>query len=557
MELSSNDRTIRRVLAETFFQIPRYQRPYSWTRDNIDDLWEDAIEGPANEYFIGSVVVHPVSRDTVALVDGQQRLTTLLMILCAVRDVAEELHLERLANGTHNLVERKDEDDDLRAVLKSETAEPFLGDYVLNRGAAKLGTAEGREQEAIQDAFEQIKAKVKEEIKPILGKPASGRRRDAALEKALKRIRETVLGLKVIFVEAGTQDEATTVFVTLNSRGKDLEPSDLVKAQLLNHLPKSGGVDSPLERWQRIIELFDASEARPGMTDFLLSFWRSRYGPVTQKTLDKEVRKRIKKADADRLMAELTEDAKLFRALVEPSYRRWGQHSDLPRSLEFLVDFGVRQPRPLLLSLLRAYSNKQIKVAQFRRALAAIENYHFTYNILAGRSSTGGMSAFYASRALRLTDTSSSQERAGEIDELVRELKHRRPTDEEFDLAFTALSFTDDVTANKKKVQYALRRFHEFDAPKAPIDFSMMTIEHLTPQSSGDGHIGQMGNLVYVSETLNSKLGNKSFQAKLKVLSQAKEWVPADILEARRWDKKAIEKRTERMAIEGRTKVWK
>lgn len=557
MELSSTDRQIRRVLAETFFRIPRYQRSYSWTRENVEDLWDDAIIG-TKEYFIGSVVVHPVSKDTVAIVDGQQRLTTLLMILCAVRDVAEEQHLMQVANGTHNLVERKDEDDELRPVLRNETAHAFLGDYVLNRGPATLGEPSGKEQTAIRDAFDQIKGKIRKEIEPIVERKTSGRTRDTALEKELKRIRDTVLGLKVIFVEAGTHDEAITVFVTLNSRGKDLEPSDLVKAHLLSKLPKATGIDSSLERWQKIIELFDASAAEPTMTDFLIAFWRSRYGSATKKTLDREVRKQIRtKGDADRLLSELTEDAELFRAMVEPSYRNWGQHSELSRSLEFMVDFKVRQPWPLLLSLLRAYSAQQIKVAQLRRAVVAIENYHFTYNVLAGRSSTGGMSSFYASRALKLNEASDAQARAKMIDELVSDLKDRRPTDQEFDLAFTTLSFTDDVTADKKKVKYVLRRFHEFNEPKAPVDFTMMTIEHLTPQSSGASHIGLIGNLIYVSETLNGKLGSKSFQEKLKQLKAAKEWIPTDVLDAKRWGAKAVEQRTGRMAREGRERVWR
>jgi hypothetical protein len=557
MELSSNDRPIRRVLAETFFLVPRYQRPYSWTRDNVEDLWDDAMNG-AEEYFIGSLVVHPAAKDTMALVDGQQRLTTLLMILCAVRDVAEEQQLDKLANGTHNLIERRDEDDNLRPVLKSETAKAFLGDYVLNRGEGKLGDPKGEEQEAIRDAFDQIKDNVRGKLDPILEAEMSGRKRDDAMEEALKSIRDTVLGLKVIFVETGTHDEAITVFVTLNSRGKDLEPSDLVKAHLLRELPKASGTDSSLERWQKIIELFDASAERPDMTEFLIAFWRSRYGSATKRTLDREVRKQIKDSpSADLLLTELTQDAEYFRTLLEPSYHPWGQHSILSRSLEFMVDFRVRQPWPLLLSLLRAYDAQEIKVAQLRRSLSAIENYHFTYNVLAGRSSTGGMSSFYASRALKLNEASNSQERGQIIDDLVKELKDRRPGDEEFDIAFKALAFTDDLTVDKKKIQYVLRRFHEFNEPKAPVDFSLMTIEHLTAQSSGDDYVGQLGNLIYVSETLNGRLGNKSFQEKLKQLKAAKEWIPSDVLDAKRWSAKAVERRTERMAIEGRERVWR
>ncbi len=156
MKLSSNDRSIQRVLAETFFVVPRYQRPYSWARENVEELWEDAIQERDGDYFIGSMVVHPVTRksDTVAVVDGQQRLTTLLMFLCAVRDEADDQGFTTLANGTHNLVERRDAEDRLRAVLHSDTAHPYLQDLVFSRGDAELGPPQGEEQEAIRDAYE-------------------------------------------------------------------------------------------------------------------------------------------------------------------------------------------------------------------------------------------------------------------------------------------------------------------------------------------------------------------------------------------------------------------
>jgi hypothetical protein len=559
VELSSNDRTIRRVLAETFFLVPRYQRPYSWNRDNVMDLWDDAIRDSSGDYFIGSMVVHPVSDDTVAVVDGQQRLTTLLMILCAVRDVADRLGLDKLGNGTHNLIERRDEEDQVRAVLHSKTAHPFLDDFVLNRGEPQLGDAQGEEQEAIRDAFLQVRGYIDAIADAVTLDPkVPESKRLEKIDHELRDVREKVLGLRVVFVETGSRDDATTVFVTLNSRGKDLEPSDLVKAQLLAQLPKKGSLDRPMERWQRIVDLFDASEARPDMTDFLLAMWRSRYGTATAKTLDKAVRKEIKKKNADRYLTELEEDSKLYRVLVEPGYRRWGQHTELRDSLQFLLDFGIRQPRPLLLSLLRAYGAKQIKAGQFKRALRAIENYHFTFNILAGRSSSGGMSAFYASRALKLTEAGDAQARASEIDDLVKELKSRRPTDDEFDAAFQALEFTEHATADKKKIQYILRRFHEHYQPRAPVDYTKMTIEHLASQSAGGDRVGELGNLVYVSETLNNKLDSKGFAAKKKILAGAKgEWVPDDVLAATSWGAKQIDQRTQAMAEQARTKVWR
>src|SRR5215211_1180829 len=139
MQLRSNDRTLRQVLSAYFFFIPRFQRPYSWTKGNVEDLWEDAIQEGGSEYFIGSMVVYPESDDTVAVIDGQQRLTTLMMLLCALRDAAEAEGHDGLANGTHTFVERTDENDKDRFVLHTETSFPYLHDEVLSRGVPTLG----------------------------------------------------------------------------------------------------------------------------------------------------------------------------------------------------------------------------------------------------------------------------------------------------------------------------------------------------------------------------------------------------------------------------------
>jgi hypothetical protein len=80
---------------------------------------------------------------------------------------------------------------------------------------------------------------------------------------------------------------------------------------------------------------------------------------------------------------------------------------------------------------------------------AAFENYHFTYYVLAGRSSIGGLSALYASRALRLTRATSSQERALILEEFTKDLKEKRPTDDEFDVAFEALEFIEGFTGRQ------------------------------------------------------------------------------------------------------------
>jgi uncharacterized protein with ParB-like and HNH nuclease domain len=84
--------------SDSLYQIPRYQRPYSWTDDQLDKLWEDVTEAVETEpnYFLGSIITaRPEEKSNyLDVVDGQQRLTTLTILLCVVRDLYPNLNHE-------------------------------------------------------------------------------------------------------------------------------------------------------------------------------------------------------------------------------------------------------------------------------------------------------------------------------------------------------------------------------------------------------------------------------------------------------------------------------
>jgi hypothetical protein len=560
MKLDSNDRTLRAILNTYFFYIPRFQRPYSWEVEQVEELWEDAIQESGPDYFIGSMVVYKHGEDTVAVIDGQQRLTTLMMLLCAIRDAADAHGHVGLANGTHTFVERTDENDQVRSVIKTETSFPFLEDEVLSRGESELDAEVGREELAIQAAYDRITEYVEGTVAAVTRDPTlSEQKRHERVGAELKRLRDKLLGLRLVFVEVGERDDATTIFVTLNSRGKDLEPADLVKAHLLQLLPKKSHLDRPWQKWQSIIDKFDASETPLNMTDFLLAVWRSRYGATTAKKLHKDIRRSVKKPQAASFLDELIADAELFRQVNEPDYRKWSHEANkAAASLRFFGDFGIKQPMPLLLSLIREYDAGRITVAQLIRALRAVENYHFAWNILAHKTSPGGMSLFFGRYARELLDAADKNARGIVINGLSGELRLKRPTATEFDEAFGELRFTDDYTSEKRLVQYILERFYKHACPKAAIDFSHMTIEHLAPQSVKSKHAGDIGNLIYVSETLNGRLDDKPWPDKRKILrAVTDQWIPDDVKDVTSWGDVEITRRTESLSELGRTKVWR
>lgn len=546
MSFESSDKSIREVLTGQFFVVPRFQRPYSWSQDNVEELWDDAIAEKRSDYFIGSMVVYPSTDDTVEIVDGQQRLTTILMLLAAIRDCADRNGLADLKAGTEMYIERNDDLNKVRSVLRSDSSHPFLRDYVFCVGEPVADPEGGSEEAAIAAAFNTLTKFIESVEASILEGSGSVLKRQAKLEKQLLDIRGKVLDMRVVFIKAEDEDEATTTFVTLNSRGMDLEPADLVKAHLLYLLPKSVGYDRTLARWTKIVSTVDQSDLKSHMTDFLIASWRSERGHVSKPTLAKEIRRSIKKADAKGYMKSLERDAPLFRMIVSPSAADWKSNQRAAfEALHFLADFDLRLSRPLLLSLLRSFHDGKIKFSQLRKCLSSITDYHFAFNVLASKSSTGGTSMYFARMAMKLNSAQSSDAYADFVRELQSDLRTKRPTKTETREAVELLWFTNDQTSDKKAVRELLIRVYRHNSSAVPVDFGSMTIEHLQAQSVNSKQVGRVGNMLLVSQKTNQKLGTKSLAEKLKILQAEKgQWIPPEVETAEKWNAAAIKQST-------------
>ena len=108
-----------------------------------------------------------------------------------------------------------------------------------------------------------------------------------------------MLALKLIFTALDNDDDAYIIFETLNTRGKDLTLSDLVKSHLPRLMkPSNKGVDLAKDKWSEINETFEESQADLSVSTFIHHYWLSRYDYTTEKKLYKALRKQIKKDNA-------------------------------------------------------------------------------------------------------------------------------------------------------------------------------------------------------------------------------------------------------------------
>jgi len=566
MKIESTDKDVRSILQSGYYRIPRFQRPYSWEKDHILDFWTDIIIDSEDDYFIGSMVVYKQEKGYFGIVDGQQRMTTITILLCVLRNVMNDLGQKDSAEGVHSLIERKNIDNFPEYVLTSESSYPYLQEYIQKFGDADLTVTPLEEEKTLQNAFKQSEKLIMGLVNSIKVDTSIKEDNKAELTSTrLKNIRDCLLDLKVIFIELDDEDDAYLIFETLNTRGKDLNTSDLVKNHLTKLL-KAGNVnvDSTKEKWGSLRKKIEESESDIEIDPFLHTYWLSKYEFITQKKLFKEIKKRITKDNAKEFIDTLLSDSDIYRSIYEPSYRDWKKEEfGITRALDALNLFRVKLQVPTVLSVLRNYINGDIKKASAERALASIAKFHFIFTAVTSQRSSGGISQMYASTARRLSEAKDTQSKNDIINELKVKLKDKIPSISEFNVNFQQIIFTKSATKQKKLVQYILSELHRESQTGIPIDYSQMTIEHIYPENPegipklDNSVIGQLGNLILIDQALNDQLANKPFQEKMQILTDNGIHLDNALKDATEWGEEQITQRTMELANNAYDKVWK
>lgn len=488
MKIESKDTDIESLLDGSYFHIPRFQRPYSWDDDNINDFWDDVVVSKTDDYFIGSMVVYKKSKQQFGVVDGQQRLTTITILLCVIRDHFIQLGCTDLAEGIHQLVERKDRNNKNEYVLKTETSFPYFQEHIQKYNEEPDAEVKIQlEEKNLGNTHNRFKKLVGSIISSIDGDASISVDHKQVLKiERLTEVRDSVLNLNLIFITLDNEDDAYLIFETLNTRGKDLALTDLVKNHFSKHLKSKGAVDHSRLKWENMLETIHNSSSDISSDNFIYHFWASRYEAVPLKKLFPKIKKEITKSSAVDYLNQLVSDSKIYRSIHEASYGWDKNEVEASRSLAAMQMFKLSQPTPATLSLVRAYKDDKIKFSKLRDTLSAIEKFHFIFTAITSSRSSGGISAMYSSFAKKLFESEDSQAAAIEIQQFVDKLRSKLPSLEEFKVAFKEVTYTNSNSKQKNLVRYILRGFSGYYSYKYPVDFDDLTIEHIHPQSKID-----------------------------------------------------------------------
>jgi uncharacterized protein with ParB-like and HNH nuclease domain len=221
---------LKNILAndEKFYQVPDYQRPYSWEDEQLSALIEDLTDSFSredNEYFCGSLVLVENEKDKrFDIIDGQQRITTFIILACVIRDLFKDKlnkrSLKYIINSIHDDIEEE------KRKLKFLTDIKYQNDFiqtVLNGINFNIDKKSIKDNRYLLNALT-LKELLEEKIKE---------KNITDINEFVKWLYENVV---LTYISCPSQDSAIQIFNVLNDRGMPLSPVDILKSSLMHKI---------------------------------------------------------------------------------------------------------------------------------------------------------------------------------------------------------------------------------------------------------------------------------------------------------------------------------
>lgn len=524
---------LKLVQGSKVFLIPTFQRRYTWRREQWSQLWSDLLneydinypEDPDSLYghFLGSVVLHPAPGPASTLmrhqvIDGQQRLTTILVLLAGIRDVRKAI------DPGWNVSEIDDQ------YLTNPFSKEFPDRLVptkLDREAYQTTVRGLVPTGDIGIAYNFFRSKIERAIE------------DDGLD--LRRLEDSLL-LHLLIVEITTKsgDSVNSIFNTLNSKGMELSAADLVRNEILHHIGEKLGDDAYEKYWIPMeLDLMNNHSKSPDR-EFVTFLWsrevaidsktsRDDLFPKFERRLRSELAGRTaqdRESLAMRVLEEMSSDRKLFLVVRDPS-REIDNVSISPsliQALQALKDWRSDPVTPISLWVLKQAVEGHIDQEDAAEALRVLLSY-LVKRILNGIP-TNQLNRLLTPIAFELAHRSPSESVANKMQSILSKPGYYWPSDDQI-LATVA---SNPVYASARRyVKFLLATVERRLPGNESADLSKSQIEHIMPQTlSGSWRSDfeaagvELGDAEALTHTLgnltltdsNQKMGNASFAEK-------------------------------------------
>jgi hypothetical protein len=547
-------KTIGTLLSTTSprIEVPDWQRSYAWNTPQIEIFWQDLLafdaQYPANnvtgeEYFLGSIVL-VTGGPADLLLDGQQRLATATILLSALRDARYAYKADsatRLQNKyisdlddqsnttTHVLTLNYYDRDFFRGEIQDQPTslparpEPTLKSHALIR-AARL----------------YFEARIAEQTEAIGGG-------EKAFQWNLRIGKVLCDHMSVVAVTSTDEDNAASVFETLNDRGIGLSTPDLLRNLLLRRATNPDSRDRIVTAWQTVL----AIDEEVSVDQFLRHYWISQRGDVKARKLYREIKSKVIEEEVDSLVFSraLADAAPLYRDLV-------GAREDDPelrRLLEGIRLLGAKTVYPALLSGYAAFGDAADK-QRLHEFTGALITMFVRYSVIGGKDVNVMESAVFRLAAKLREDR--------DFDAAIISLADLSPDADDFVFRFERATISRTATARYllREIEHAMRVTQEV----AVEGTDRVHIEHIYPQSpildpwpNHKAAVNRLGNLTLLSRRLNTSIKNADFATKKANAYSASDILMTQALDSREdWDTAAIEERQAQLA-EFAFQIWR
>lgn len=541
MALTATDSSIYELLNDRMYIVPENQRQYVWNQNNWQELLDDiklVIEGNPHAHFIGSIVLKEETVDDgiknhFSIIDGQQRISTLTIALCAIGLIFAELGEQGLFGGLKKNILVKDIRDIAHPIFSFAANKDIaqLVEQLVEQVELRFSNQETmisceelmkviKVRKIIKDCFIFFYTQIKNDIND-----------DAAqLTKYLKTIQD----IKYIDIVAKSDEDAFSIFEILNARGQPLKDFELLRNYLLKYTiqnEKTLTKDS-LEAIEELLE--------KDVELFLKHYAMHRYGEKTdkgEKRPYKIIIKKEKNKDVKLLLADLLKKAQYYNKII--TYQGC---SDLEKKIfSFFKPRRQQQFRPIVLSLMHRLELGDLSQNQYDEAISFLYEFFIYFNVIGEQTSNKIEDIVYEYSAKienSFTDTTISKMR--------KSMSRRIPNEENFYSSIKNVRYSHHWKAfsGSKKLENVRAIFEIIEKEYGYTgDFNndAFTIEHILPDSLTENN-AVIGNLMLLEKDINEDCDNKDLSKKVALYGTSALFLPKlvnadefDIEERTKW----------------------
>ena len=530
------------------FSVPTAGSGRDW-----ETLWGDIIETyrfqPTGGHFLGSIVSKSMSGtpegvSPFIVIDGQQRLTTLSIVLAALRD--------RIGTDKPKDAERL---DDLCLINKYAYGEyhykilPTQADRLAYFTVIDGGDFSEGEPSLIRQAYgffssalDEIDEDEDEEPIDLLG-----------LERLL------LDGLEVVSITLVDDDNEYRIFESLNWKGAPLSQADLLRNYFFMRIPADQQQELYENGWRPMQQMLDSET----LAEFFRYQYMSKGSFVRVKDIYLKWRSDLEKLNPDELaerLRELAGYAQYYKRLVDPEAE---PDSCVRERLERLKRWGGQTMYPFVLWLCEGAGGRRVEAKELARILGLIESY-FVRRMFCGIP-TAGSNRFFMELAAQILP---GEDIVQDVRQALSQPRGRRrwPGDDEFKEGLLTYELYEGSRAEQRRL--VLETLEQDHSHKEPVDLRGLTVEHVMPQTLTDtwrNALGPDASAIHTSllHTLgnltltgyNPELSARPFSEKRRLFDDSNLEMNKEIAEDTAWGPEEILSRARKLAARA-VKVW-